>query len=76
MESKLANKPKFLQYKDLKKDSGKGFYHWMRPYERFVAEPTRPCNVLSDGLPRAFILRFVPFSLIVSARSLLHIGTE
>ncbi|XP_050560460.1 uncharacterized protein LOC118267734 [Spodoptera frugiperda] len=57
MESKLANKPKFLQYKDLKKDSGKGFYHWMRPYERFVAEPTRPCNVLPDGLPRAFILR-------------------
>ncbi|CAH1647675.1 unnamed protein product [Spodoptera littoralis] len=57
MESKLANKPKFLQYKDLKKDSGKGFYHWMRPYDRFVAEPTRPCNVLPERLPRAFILR-------------------
>ncbi|KAM3968413.1 uncharacterized protein ACR2FA_000892 [Aphomia sociella] len=57
MDSKLANKPKYLTYKDLKKDSGKGFYHWMRPYERFESQPLKPDNVLPPRLPRAFVLR-------------------
>ncbi|KAH9637342.1 hypothetical protein HF086_006986 [Spodoptera exigua] len=57
MESKLADTPKFLQYKDLKIDTGEGFYHWMRPFDRFVPKPTKPCNVLPERLPRAFILR-------------------
>ncbi|XP_075991430.1 uncharacterized protein LOC142986712 [Anticarsia gemmatalis] len=57
MESKLADKPKYLTYMDLKKDTGKGFYHWMRPYERFVPKPMKPENVLPPGLPRAFVLR-------------------
>ncbi|XP_037299765.1 uncharacterized protein LOC115448554 [Manduca sexta] len=57
MDSKLANKPKYLTYKDLKHDSGKGFYHWMRPYERFEPKPMKPDNVLPPRLPRAFVLR-------------------
>ncbi|CAG4942021.1 unnamed protein product [Colias eurytheme] len=57
MESKLADKPKFLTYKDLKKDTGKGFYHWMRPYGRFEPKPKKPDNVLPDRLPRAYIFR-------------------
>jgi hypothetical protein len=59
MDSKLADKPKYLTYKDLKKDSGKGFYHWMRPYDRFQSKPSKPDNVLPPRLPRAFVLRFV-----------------
>lgn len=58
MESKMANKPKYLTYKDLKKDSGKGFYHWMRPYDRFEPKPMKTPNVLPPRLPRAYILRF------------------
>lgn len=57
MDSKLAGKPKYMTYKDLKKDSGKGFYHWMRPYEVFVPKPMKPENVLPERLPRAYILR-------------------
>ncbi|XP_028162382.1 uncharacterized protein LOC114354282 [Ostrinia furnacalis] len=57
MDSKLADKPKYLTYKDLKKDSGKGFYHWMRPYERFQPKPMKPSNVLPPRLPKAFLLR-------------------
>ncbi|CAH0578105.1 unnamed protein product [Chrysodeixis includens] len=57
MESKLAAKPKYLAYKDLKKDCGKGFYHWMRPYDRFEPKPMKPENVLPKRLPRAYILR-------------------
>ncbi|KOB67144.1 putative sperm associated antigen 17 [Operophtera brumata] len=41
---------------DLKKDSGKGFYQWMRPYKRFESKPSKPDNVLPPRLPRAFIL--------------------
>ncbi|XP_047524669.1 uncharacterized protein LOC125062661 isoform X2 [Pieris napi] len=59
MESKLADKPKYLTYKDLKKDSGKGFYHWMRPYERFKPKPRKPDNVLPDRLPCAYLFRVV-----------------
>ncbi|XP_021187010.3 uncharacterized protein LOC110373895 [Helicoverpa armigera] len=59
MESKQASKPKFLTYKDLKKDTGKGFYHWMRPYERFVSQPMKPDNILPERLPRAYILRIL-----------------
>ncbi|XP_037869059.1 uncharacterized protein LOC101747134 isoform X1 [Bombyx mori] len=57
MDSTLADKPKYLTYKDLKKDSGKGFYHWMRPYNRFTPRPAKPENVLPPRLPRAYILR-------------------
>ncbi|CAB3225408.1 unnamed protein product [Arctia plantaginis] len=57
MDSKLADKPKYLTYKDLKVDEGKGYYHWMRPYERFVPKPMKPENVLPPRLPRAFVLR-------------------
>ncbi|CAH0401960.1 unnamed protein product [Chilo suppressalis] len=57
MDSKLADKPKHLTYKDLKKDSGKGFYHWMRPYDRYQPKPMKPPNVLPERLPRAFIIR-------------------
>ncbi|KAL0902543.1 hypothetical protein ABMA27_000386 [Loxostege sticticalis] len=57
MDSKLADKPKYLTYKDLKKDPGKGFYHWMRPYKRFQPKPLKPTNVLPPRLPKAFLLR-------------------
>ncbi|XP_026758569.2 uncharacterized protein LOC113518018 [Galleria mellonella] len=57
MDSNLADKPKYLTYKDLKKDTGKGFYHWMRPYERFKPKSMKPDNVLPPRLPRAFVLR-------------------
>ncbi|OWR40610.1 hypothetical protein KGM_206139 [Danaus plexippus plexippus] len=57
MESKLANKPKHLTYKDLEKVAGKGFYHWMRPYKRFQPKPIKPDNVLPERLPRAYVLR-------------------
>ncbi|XP_049885508.1 uncharacterized protein LOC126380271 [Pectinophora gossypiella] len=58
MSSSLSNKPKHLTYKDLKKDTGKGFYHWMRPYERFEPQPVKHTpDVLTHRLPRAFILR-------------------
>ncbi|KAL4703427.1 hypothetical protein ACJJTC_008146 [Scirpophaga incertulas] len=57
MESKLADKPHYLKYKDLKEDAGKGFYHWMRPYDRFVPQPRKPNKVLPPRLPRAYILR-------------------
>ncbi|XP_026499587.2 uncharacterized protein LOC113403298 [Vanessa tameamea] len=57
MESKLSSKPKNLAYKDLVNDSGKGFYHWMRPYKRFQPEPIKPKPVLPERLPRAFVLR-------------------
>lgn len=61
MDSKLSDKPKYLTYKDLKIDFGKGFYHWMRPYKLFQPKPIKPDNVLPEKLPRAFILRWVPF---------------
>nr|XP_053624457.1 uncharacterized protein LOC128683171 isoform X2 [Plodia interpunctella] len=38
MDSKLAGKPAYLAFKDLKKDPGKGFYHWMRPYDRTLEQ--------------------------------------
>lgn len=57
MESKLLNKPQYLTYKDLENDSGKGFYHWMRPYKRFKPKPIKPTPVLPERHPRAFILR-------------------
>ncbi|XP_045783975.1 uncharacterized protein LOC123880105 [Maniola jurtina] len=57
MDSKLSDKPKYLTYKDLKKESDKGFYPWMRPYKRFQPKPMKPDNVLPERLPRAFILR-------------------
>lgn len=53
----MADKPKHLTYKDLKMDSGKGFYHWMRPYDRFMPKPRKPENVLPDRLPCAYIFR-------------------
>ncbi|KAJ0183800.1 hypothetical protein K1T71_000223 [Dendrolimus kikuchii] len=59
MDSKLADKPKYLTYKDLKNDCGKGFYHWMRPYARFEANPIKTANVLPARLPRAFVLRIL-----------------
>lgn len=64
MDSKLADKPKYLTFKDLKKDEGKGFYHWMRPYERFVAKPMKPENVLPPRLPRAYILRLAESGIL------------
>ncbi|XP_063634765.1 uncharacterized protein LOC134805360 [Cydia splendana] len=58
MKSHLSSKASSLRYKDLKKDCGKGFYHWMRPYERFEPKPH-----INEGytprLPRAFILRIL-----------------
>ncbi|XP_050361220.1 uncharacterized protein LOC126780641 [Nymphalis io] len=57
MDSKLSPKPKKLTYKDLVDDTGKGFYHWMRPYKRFQPEPIKPKPVLPERLPRAFVLR-------------------
>ncbi|XP_063393004.1 uncharacterized protein LOC134678381 [Cydia fagiglandana] len=58
MKSPLSSKANFLRYKDLKRDCGKGFYHWMRPYERF-----KPQSQMNEGytprLPRAFILRIL-----------------
>ncbi|XP_013189210.1 uncharacterized protein LOC106133899 [Amyelois transitella] len=57
MDSKLADKPAYLAYKDLKKDPGKGFYHWMRPFGRFEPKPMKPVNVLPPRLPRAYVLR-------------------
>lgn len=64
MESKLANKPKHLTYKDLEKDAGKGFYHWMRPYKRFQPKPIKPDNVLPERLPRAYVLRYIHIYLL------------
>ncbi|XP_052746703.1 uncharacterized protein LOC112047986 [Bicyclus anynana] len=57
MDSKLSDKPKYLANMDLKKDCGKGFYSWMRPYKCFQPKPITPDNVLPERLPRAFILR-------------------
>ncbi|XP_072931050.1 uncharacterized protein [Epargyreus clarus] len=57
MESQFADKPKYLTYKDLKEDTGKGFYHWMRPSGRFKPTYRKPENVVPDRLPRAFVLR-------------------
>ncbi|CAK1588191.1 unnamed protein product [Parnassius mnemosyne] len=57
MPSKYTHKPKQLKYKDLKIDVGKGFYHWMRPYERFEPTPTKLENLTLPRLPRAYILR-------------------
>ncbi|KAJ8718851.1 hypothetical protein PYW07_016407 [Mythimna separata] len=61
MESKQAKKPRYKARKDLKPKAGKGkgFYHWMRPYERYVAQPITPDNVLPERLPRAYILRIL-----------------
>lgn len=61
MESKLCDKPKYMTYKDLEIDTGKGFYHWMRPYKRFKPKPIKPNSVLPKRLPRAFILRYLVF---------------
>lgn len=66
MDSKMSGKPKYLTYKDLKKDTGKGFYHWMRPYERFEAQSVKSENILPLRLPRAFIFRSVLFNLFAS----------
>ncbi|XP_059046113.1 sperm-associated antigen 17-like [Achroia grisella] len=57
MDSKFADKPKYLIYKDLRKDTGKDFYHWMRPYERCQPKPKKPDNVIPSRLPKAFVLR-------------------
>lgn len=57
----MANKPASLAYKDLKKDTGKGFYHWMRPYQTFEPQLVKPANVLPPRLPRAFVLRYDEF---------------
>ncbi|VVC86217.1 unnamed protein product [Leptidea sinapis] len=57
MESKYADKPTYLTYKDLKKDCGKGFYHWMRPYGRFQPKPRKPDPVLPNRLPLAYVFR-------------------
>lgn len=59
MDSKWADKPKYLTYKDLKKDCGKGFYHWMRPYGRFEPIDKKPDNVIPPRQPKAFIIRSV-----------------
>ncbi|CAK1554094.1 unnamed protein product [Leptosia nina] len=76
MESKFADKPKFLTYKDLKKDCGKGFYHWMRPYGRFEPKPKKPDNVLPDRLPRAYVFRVVEQQWNESEREELKGGRE
>ncbi|CAG4929325.1 unnamed protein product [Parnassius apollo] len=57
MPSKYTYMPKQLKYKDLRTDIGKGFYHWMRPYERFEPTPTTLDNLTLPRLPRAYILR-------------------
>ncbi|XP_063373012.1 uncharacterized protein LOC134661043 [Cydia amplana] len=58
MNSQLSSKASSLRYKDLKKDCGKGFYHWMRPYERFEPKP-QSFEGYTPRLPRAFILRIL-----------------
>ncbi|XP_061705412.1 uncharacterized protein LOC133516466 [Cydia pomonella] len=58
MNSQLSSKASSLRYKDLKKDCGKGFYHWMRPYERFEPKP-QSFEGHTPRLPRAFILRIL-----------------
>ncbi|KAJ2954311.1 hypothetical protein O0L34_g2563 [Tuta absoluta] len=53
----MCDKPEYLTFKDLKKDSGKGFYHWMRPYEQFRPKPMKPEPAVTHKQPRAFVLR-------------------
>ncbi|XP_013162380.1 PREDICTED: uncharacterized protein LOC106113881 [Papilio xuthus] len=57
MRSKYCDKPKHLKFKDLKEDTGKGFYHWMRPYGRFQPEPKSIEEFKLPRLPRAYVLR-------------------
>ncbi|XP_014369677.2 uncharacterized protein LOC106719750 [Papilio machaon] len=57
MRSKYCDKPKNLKFKDLKEDTGKGFYHWMRPYGRFQPEPKSIEEFKLPRLPRAYVLR-------------------
>lgn len=57
MRSKYCDKPTHLKFKDLKEDTGKGFYHWMRPYGRFRPEPKSIEDFKLPRLPRAYVLR-------------------
>ncbi|KAI5633140.1 hypothetical protein NE865_14153 [Phthorimaea operculella] len=57
MNPKMCDKPANLTFKDLKEDGGKGFYHWMRPYEPFRTKATKVEPALTHKQPRAFVLR-------------------
>ncbi|XP_068619233.1 sperm-associated antigen 17-like [Battus philenor] len=76
MRSKYPEKPKQLKFKDLKKDTGKGFYHWMRPYDRFKPKPTVIEQIDLPRLPRAYVLRTLEEMWSTSKRNNLKGGKE